>query len=217
MKKTLEQLQEEHSEMLATAAELGVRVPVELTTDFTSAEVGGTVCSNLDALIRKFREGLDQSDDVAAQKNAVAVDEAMSDDAPRPPKAAAKKKSNPKAKPKKAAPPARTEAAPAKENSGEEQVAKTAKKAGKPAKKAAKPAAKKAAGKPAKKAAGFPDDATIKWGAGKKNPAREGKGRHDRIEKVIKSSGKTVKAFIASGGNPTTLRNCVSQKLCSVA
>jgi hypothetical protein len=209
-KKTLEQLQEEHSEMLATATDLGMKIPEEFTVDFATAEAGAAVCSNLDALIRQFRSGIDEQD----AKKGVAADVAESDNvtsvkSPKSKKTSAKKST-------KAAP------AEAAETSGEATVAKTAKKA--TAKKATKkPAAKKAVKKAASKGNGaargsrFPDEAKITWGAGKKNPAREGGGRAERIEKVIKSSGKTVKAFIAGGGNPQTLRNCVKAKLCTVA
>lgn len=224
--KTIEQLQEEHSEMLATAADLGMKVPEDMTAEFDTAEAGAVTCSNLDALIRKFREGLDEGGET---KKVVAEDDVKKEDAEveevkskvtAPKKGAVTKKKTTKS----------TEAAPAKaaETSGEDQMAKTAKKA--PAKKAAKKKApaKKAAKKAGGKAAAakgsnggggtrFAEDATIKWGAGKKNPAREGAGRYDRIEQVMKASGKTVKAFVASGGNPTTLRNCVNAKLCSVS
>src|SRR5882672_8816716 len=55
----LEELQVSHSEMLATAHDLGVSVPHDLTLDFSTVEVGQAACNSLDALIREFRTGLD--------------------------------------------------------------------------------------------------------------------------------------------------------------
>ena len=194
-KKTLEQLQEQHSEMCATAADLGVKVPADLTIDFDSVEVGATVVSNLDALIRKFREGLDEGGD----KKSLATEDKGSDTVPRK---TSKKKSSSTAKTKS------TEAKAAEAKPAEESA--VAKKAKKTAKKATKKAAS------ARKPNGFADDAKITWNAAKKNPAREGSGRYDRIEQVRKASGKTVKTFYAGKGNPTTLKNCVAAKLCTV-
>jgi Sec-independent protein translocase protein TatA len=209
-KKTLEQLQEEHSEMLATADDLGMdmgKYP-DLTADFSVVDVGATIVSNLDALIRQFRRGIDEVEaEAEASKNAL-VEELEKSETEQAKKTAPKKSAK-KTKPTEAAP------AEAEDNSGEDQVAKKAVKA-KAKTKPAKKAGKTKVAKKAVKRARFPDDATIKWSAGKKNPAREGAGRHGRIEKVMKASGKTVKAFLAGGGNPTTLGNCVKAKLCSV-
>ena len=194
-KKTLEQLQEQQSEMCATAVDLGLKVPQDLTIDFDSVEVGATVVSNLDALIRKFREGLDEGGD----KKSLATEDEGSDTgkksvSKRPKSVSSKLKTTP-------------EAASAKAKTAEESA--VAKKAKKTAKKATKKAA-------ARKPNGFADDAKITWNAAKKNPAREGSGRYDRIEQVRKASGKTVKTFYAGKGNPTTLKNCVAAKLCTV-
>ncbi len=206
-KKTLEELQEIHSEMCATAADLGMNVPEDLTVDFDTAELGATVVSSLDALIRKFQAGTDGGD-LADEEEQVHTDT---------PKKTAVKKIVKKTK--------TTEAAPAEAKKTEEKTVTTA------AKKVKKAAVKKTATKaakaaPAKKAAAkangaapkrtsFDESAKITWG-GKPNPAREETGRHERIEAVRKASGKTVKTFLASKGNPTTLRNCVAAKLCTV-
>lgn len=205
-KKTLEQLQEQHSEMCATAHDLGMTVPLELTTDFTSVEVGSTVVSNLDALIRKFREGLDEAEKV---KNVLAEDDVKSDTVSPSSKKRTKKTTTKK-----------DGAVPSTEQ-GVTTVAKAATKKAAPKKGATKKAAKKSAAKTngtnGTKRPAFDDGAKIAWGAGKENPAREGTGRHDRIEAVRKANGKTVKTFIAAKGNPTTLKNCVAAKLCTVA
>jgi hypothetical protein len=134
-KKTLEQLQEEHSTLCAQTADLGLRVPQDLTIDFDSAEVGSTVVSNLEALIRKYRAGLDQSDGLAdASEGEHSADD---DVTPRPSRARANKKARSSTKVADDAQPA-----------GESTVANTAKKAkvakNKTAKKVAKKAGKKA-------------------------------------------------------------------------
>ncbi len=223
-KKTLEKLQEDHSEMCATAADLGMKVPADLTVDFDSVEVGATVCDNLDALIRQFRQGLEEEEQQELLEVLAAdVEEEQTEVEAEPAKPVKeKKKKAPKSKKTSAA---STEAIPAEaDQEGVTDVAaaakKTAKKAvskanGKAAPKTAKvKAAKKAGGKPGSR---FPDEGKITWITGKKNPAREGAGRHGRIDKLMKSSGKTVKAFVASGGNPETLRNCVKAGLCKIA
>jgi hypothetical protein len=220
-KKTLEQLQEEHSEMCATAADLGMTVPKDLTTDFDSVEVGATVVANLDALIRKFREGLDEEDAGGDEpQNDLAVDDAeVQTKAPK--KTAAKK---PKAKKVQVASDSKKELESDTNNEENTVAKKAAKKVGGAKKVAGKTKAAKKAGATKKKNGSatktartkFPEDANITW-TGKENPAREGKGRFDRIEAVRKASGKTVKTFLASGGNPTTLKNCVAAKLATVA
>ncbi len=202
-KKTLEQLQEEHSEMCATATDLGMTVPKDLTTDFTTVEVGTTVVSNLDALIRKFREGLDTEDD----KKVLATedDKAQNEKVKSPKKPATKKVQVASGSKKEKGPDT---------NNEEKQVAKkAAKKSTKKGKKSA--AAKKGNGVARAARPKFDESAKIAW-TGKDNPAREGKGRFDRIEAVRKANGKTVKTFLAGGGNATTLKNCVAAKLATV-
>jgi hypothetical protein len=297
VKKTFEQLQEEHSEMLATANDLGMKVPDDLTVDFDTWEAGNTVCSNLDALIRNFRAGLDASDEdelhgsggdgdtgggddgdgddsggndngddgsgddqgvaddevkvlaktrgrgkggsegksnktkAAAQGKVDAGENQMGNDVKNNDKtkaAAAKAKEREKAAAAKAKEKAAKEKAKAKEAAAKEKAKAAAAKA-KAKEAAAKEKAKAAAAKGKTKVAAsksndggtkrsriaFDEAATIHWGS-KGNPAREGAGRHERIAQVIKFSGKTVKAFLAAGGNATTLKNCVAAKLCTV-
>lgn len=97
----------------------------------------------------------------------------------------------------------------------------TVKKA-KTAKTAKKTATKKTAKKPAKKAKGtgaprskYEGTAKITW-IGKENPYREGSGRHERVELLRKSSGKTVETYLKNGGRGSTLSHSVGAKLVKV-
>jgi outer membrane biosynthesis protein TonB len=71
-----------------------------------------------------------------------------------------------------------------------------------------KAAAPKAAAKSAAPRADLPPTAVIKW-IGGENPGREGSGRHERVAKLIKFSGKTVEAYLKAGGPAATLRNSI--------
>ncbi len=51
IEKTLQKLQEEHSELCAQAAQLGITVPEDLTVDFDTVLVGKAVCASLANLI----------------------------------------------------------------------------------------------------------------------------------------------------------------------
>jgi hypothetical protein len=53
----------------------------------------------------------------------------------------------------------------------------------------------------------------ILWG-GEPNPARAGSGRHLRVDMLIKFNRKTVADYLAAGGNPQTLRNCIKVEFC---
>lgn len=222
-KMTVEQLQEEHSEMLATATDLGVAVPEDLTIDFDTVEVGATVCSNLDALIRKFRAGLD-----AADEDNDEAEEDESDDKPiadevETVQVAPKTKSKKKSAPKKQ--PADDAGATLKEK---QVVKKETVKSAKATKKVAKGAgAKKAAAAPAKgagakKAGGSPigrskysDD--MKITAIKKDimdGVRKGTVWHERLSKVAAAVGKTVASF---KGDRPALSSAVQKGLIKVA
>lgn len=207
-KKTLEQLQETHSEMLATSADIGFEVPEELKADITDLAAGGAIVAALDTAIREFRKGVagdnEGSDTVAASpskpksKKTVTKTKPAADDVPPPIKE--------KTVTKKAVKKAAVKKAPAKAKPA---AAKPA--AAKPAKKASAP---KGAGAVAR--ASFSDDAKITW-LGKDNPAREKSGRHERIELVRKANGKSVKTFRAGKGRGSTLSWCVKQGLAKVA
>jgi hypothetical protein len=87
------------------------------------------------------------------------------------------------------------------------------------AKKAAAPkkakAAKKVKAAKAAKTAGRPRatvDENQKILEVSENPKREGTGAHERFEALRKAKGKTIKTFLANGGNLTTLKNAVKAK-----
>jgi len=70
--KTLEKLQEEQTEMLATAHDLGLEVPDELKAEFTDVKAGKAMCASLNKMIQEFtatkepvdtEEALDVSND----------------------------------------------------------------------------------------------------------------------------------------------------------
>lgn len=172
MKKTLEALQEDHSRLCAEAGDLGLSVPEDLTLDFDTAEVGATVVSNLEALIRKH-------------KGEPSVNEAVADvpegehDAPRPKRARTTNN-------KKARSPAK--AAGDGQPAGETTVAKAPKKVAvkKAAKKtkAKKTVVKKAAAKKAKTN-----------GTGKKRAAK-GDGPVAAVVAMLKSAKGCTRADI---------------------
>lgn len=196
---TLEQVQERHAEMLATAADIGLQVPEELKTDFTDAVAGQAIASNLDALIREYQSK-------TTTDKGLAEDDAREHNDASPPKVA-KKASN---KPKKTA-VKKTAATSGSNKAEEKQVAKATKKT------AAKKTAKKSASDNARKGVDrYADEAKITK-TGKDNPAREGSGKYDRIANVLKHNGKTVKTYKASGGKGGTLGWCVKNGLVKVA
>jgi hypothetical protein len=71
-----------------------------------------------------------------------------------------------------------------------------------------KPATTSKAKPAAASRAELPPIAVIKW-IGGENPAREGSGRHERVARLIKFSGKTVEAYLKAGGASATLRNSI--------
>ena len=209
--KKLEELQEDHSQMLATAVDLGIELPEELKADFTDAGAGATICSNLDALIRAHQTGRETAKPLAED------DDKSDTDVSSKPKSASKKK--PKAAAKAATTekprPSGTAKKAAPKDSGSQQqekpVAKTAAKKA-TAKKAAK---KKATGNARKAVAAFDEKAKITK-TGKDNPAREGSGKFDRIANVLAHNGKTVGTYLTKG-KVGTLRWCVNKGLVKVA
>jgi hypothetical protein len=57
-------------------------------------------------------------------------------------------------------------------------------------------------------------DANIVW-IGRVNPGSPTRGdRYKRIDKLIRFSGKQVGTYLAAGGNPQTLRNCIRKGHC---
>lgn len=141
-KKTLEEWQIEHSELCALAADLGIKVPEDLTVDFDTALVGQAVCTSLTKLVGAKKtdagvaEGADEGHTEADTTEATT-------EAAKPAKAK-------KTKPKSAAPTQQETEPMAKtaKKTAAKKPAKAAKKAKAPAKKAgAKKTAKKGTGK----------------------------------------------------------------------
>lgn len=170
MKKTLEVLQEDHSRLCAEAGDLGLSVPEDLTVDFDTAEVGATVVSNLEALIRKFRTGVDEAVADAAEEAHSETDNTP----PAPRKAQAKKQPGTKAVPAKG------------KKAGVTTVTKTPKKVA--AKKAVKTKAKKTVKKAVAKKAKTN-------GTGKKRAAK-GDGPVAAVVAMLKSAKGCTRADI---------------------
>lgn len=196
-KKTLEELQETHSEMLATASDVGLEVPEELKGSITDAGAGETITRNLDALIREHQAKKSVATEGEKEQGTAATSESSTKKPQRPKRASA------------ATTKAQDDPEPnTRETSIMSATAKKANGKSKPKKAAAK--AKKAGGKRSL----FATDAKITW-LGKDNPARDGSGKHDRIENVRKHGGKTVATFL-SRGKHGTLGWCVKNGLAKV-
>lgn len=204
--RTLESVQETHSEMLATAADLGVKVPEELKADFSELQVGENICSALDTLIREHKKGL-ANDDGSGQ-----TAQSTTKSKPAKKRAGAGSKTTRKSSSKKQADTAANPADVDPPNSKESTVAKTAKKT-KTAKKAASANARKPAG--GAKRSKFSEDAKI-TATGKANPFREGSGKFERVKTLLAHNGKTVKTYLGKGKSGT-LAACVKLGLVKVA
>ena len=194
MEMTTANLLETHSEMLATASDLGYQVPLAMTiTEADPIDKMISTCEDLHAAIEKYRAGIDQKDVVGTKtgSNKVLADKP-------------KKKQAAKAATKVAVDEPKKEA----------EMAEAAKKKS-PAKKATKKgAAKKAPAKKASAARAPSVDETkkINWVfKGEGNGCREGTEKHARHDLVRKCSGQTVKSFLSKGGLMATLNNCVAQ------
>lgn len=211
--KNLEQLQETHSEMLATAADLGLELPEELKADFTEVQAGQTILSALDTLIREhLGKGLANDDKKGQSASAL----------PKPKKSAsAKTTKKPSAKTIKKSPsakePADTAAEPADVDPPEQESTVAAKKPSTKAKKGtSKKASSKAATANARTRSSFDEKSKIVK-TGKENPAREKSGKYNRIDNVLKHNGKTVGLYLGAGkGKTGTLSACVKLGLVKV-
>jgi len=198
--KTLEQVQETHSEMLATANDMGLEVPEELRDTFTDAKAGVAICKALDKIIKEK---------VAESEEPVNTEEAAEEAAPTEEAKETKVKKAKAVKTPKSAVlnPAKKKAASA---------AKALKAKGKSAVKKAVKAKAKTNG--AAKRPGLESDAKVVWAKDKEVPGREGSARWKRIAHVQKSSGKTVaeclKANVARSG---TLRWCIANGFAKVS
>jgi len=201
--KTLEQLQQEQAEMIATAIDLGLELPAELMADFDVSTVGERVTKEIDKLIQAHRAGLDHKDEKALATPPEKAQKA-------PAKKAASKKSTRAAPAEKSDPPkAEGDTSVAKKS-----VAKKAKTAKKSAKKVvAKKAATGEARAPRSK---FGGDQIVTWIA-KENPCRKDTARWERYEKLRKASGKTVEKVLAAGVPSATLINASAAKVIKIA
>lgn len=197
---TLEGMQETHSEMLATAHDLGLELPEELKADFTDMGAGAAILASIDTMIRAKTSG----------KKGVATDAKGEHNAPSSPKKAAAKKAS---KPKKsvAAKETATESSGSETEEKQQVASKTAKKT------KAKKTAKKAASANSRKRVAFDEAAKI-VATGKENPSSLDSGKGQRIQNVLKHNGKTVKTYLSTGkGKKGTLGWCVANGLVKVA
>lgn len=213
---SLEDLQTRHSEMCATAGDLGIEIPKDLTLEFDTQTAGEDICERVDALIQegikrqeteKMRKAAKEKKAAARDKKKVAPAEgkAQADGAVVPPPPEKKETKTPQQKmaEQKAARLARDSAKAAIE--GEKTVAKKAVKKGAAKKAVAKKKASNGASAGGTRTK-FPEDAKVTWTA-KENPARKDTARWERYEKLRKASGKTVKAVLALGVPGATLIN----------
>lgn len=230
--KSIEQLREDHSRMLANAVDLGMEVPQELTPDFETVEVGRTICAAISKLLQEFKKGLDETDDTKST--------------PKPRKSSgAKKPKKPRAANKKADPPVvepdgetvETDGETVREEENTEMIAKKKGTAKGGAKKAAptKKAAKKAVGK--KAAAHKARDGKVKTRSGverstgiggiklednqkvvivvKDPPELKKKSKWaDRLKKVYAHVGKKVGDF---GGSKSDIKWAINYGLIKVS
>lgn len=203
----LADLQVMHSEMCATAHDMKLRVPQELSVELVTEVQGVPICEKLHAMIEEAR-----------QKTLASGDRKAQGDSPKSRDVSSGPETTKKMAAQKAARLAKGNTAPAKSASakkakaatGEEPVVKAAKK------KVVKKAAKKAAtnGEKATRTK-FAGDKIVKWIA-KANPAREGSARHDRYAKLQKCTGKTVEACIKAGIPTATLANAEAAKVITI-
>lgn len=227
------ELVETYSEMLATADDLGFKVPENLLYDGEDVDRLMSVCSELDAAIKAFRAGIDKNDEadapvaspsplpVSSSKRATKKGTPTSAKSRSPKKAKASEaapESTPPAPKKEKATKAKTvqkesnmsaaKKAPAKKTTTTTAKKSASPKSGKKATTARKTPAKKAKAAKAKvtrnTARGFADNAKIKVLL-EENPCRAGTPRYDRVTNLFKHDGKLVKDFLAKGGKTGTV------------
>jgi hypothetical protein len=173
-----------YTEMLATAHDIGYKVPDELLIETENPDELRKVIVPLHEGIVKFHAEKPATEKVG---NSPAKKSAAKKPAKPAKQKGAKQETEMEATAKKAA------------------KAKTPKKA---AKKAVAKAGKKAASDNARVGVGrFTGDEVITVKA-KTNPAREGSAKHERVANLMKHHGKTVKTFLGSKlGRSSTLHN----------
>jgi hypothetical protein len=183
-----EKVHELYADMLATAHDIGYKVPDHELIETEKAE-------DLRRVIPPLHEGLVAWH--AANKNKKSVDKAPSKKGATSSSSHNLKASELKLKaPKKAAESASQKGSKKSESTMSTATAKKTT-AAKPAKKVAKAAKKGKANANARTAVGtsrYADEQTIKITA-KENPAREGTGAFDRIKNLFSYNGKTVGAW----------------------
>lgn len=199
--RTVEELSELHSQMLAQAVDLGMDVPEDLTPEFTTTETGRAVVDSLEKLLKQFRAGLDIGDESKES-------ETEEQPAPRAARLRKKRQSGKKAKPDSGKAP--------KSQSEESQVTeKTAKKTTKKAAAKKAPAKKAAAKKSAKSASSANARSPVgrskytpemKITAVVKDPPELQKKTKwaDRLRKVYAAVGKKVADFKGSHADLTS-------------
>lgn len=206
-------LTELYTDMLATAHDLGYKVPDELLIESENPDELRKVIEPLDKGIKEFHAEL-----LKAPVKPKATDTVKTASSHTLKASELKKPKAKKAAPKKPAEPA------VQKGKKEKTMAKAAKSVAEP-KAAAKVAKKVAKKKAAKKAASsnarvgvsrFTGDEKITLKI-KENPAREGSGKFDRMANLMKHGGKTVKTFLASKlGRSSTLHNAVKAGYISI-
>jgi hypothetical protein len=185
-------LTELYTDMLATAHDIGYKVPDELLVETENPDELRKVIEPLDKGIKEFHAEAAKAKPAVVKKVTVA-----------------KKATITKAAPKKPAEPA------VQKGKKEKTMAKAAKAAAEP--KASKKAAKKSVAKKASKKAAssnarvgvsrFTGDEVITLKI-KENPAKKGSGKYDRMANLMKHGGKKVSQFLKSSlGRSSTLHN----------
>lgn len=214
-------LEELHSQILATASDLGYEPSADCLVEITSEEQGRTVVQALHAGLTEHRERL-ETQRREVDKKELAADAGRRDTAAGG--RTTKKSAQEKMADQKAARLARDAQKPAAEAADKEKtVAKTAKKAATGKKPAAKKSAKKTASKKAKGGNGDArgrsvPEGKIEWILPKEQGlgAREGTERHARRELLRKHGGRTVASYVEAGGRVATLNRAVTEKVVRV-
>lgn len=227
----LPDLEQLHSEMLATASDIGFEPSDTYLVTIETVAQGASICKGLHEQITKFIGEKRLADDLeAALKKPVADVPEKGDTAKSK---SGKKKSGKKSEPgapapakeksvadkmaeQKAARLARDAAKQQPEDSGaskEITVVSAPKKAKKAAKKSKKSVAKKGAKKSGAKRSRHDPASKIHWIRTKEgNGAREGTPRHARREGLRKANGQTVATYLKNGGKSATLARAVKDK-----
>lgn len=201
----LDGLQNLHSEMLATASDLGFEPPASTLVEVVSVEQGVPVVTELHGAIKNFLAGVGEKEHKSGEaetktepkKTSKKQGSKKSSSIESPQQAMARQKAA-----REARDAAKTPAAESVKTVKESKVAKKAKKA---VKKVAKKKAASNARTPA-----VDDTKKISWVfKGEGNGARKETERWERREVLRKANGATVKTYLAKGGSIATLNRAV--------